>query len=108
MGGDASKKPNNDGVIILTGGEIYRINDARGKTWIFEDHPYCGPVVVDIHHNEKKQPPENSKFWEAVTNWYQQGKKTIDGIHGLYCEWTNPTVDKFVHVSGNHYMLKIE
>ena len=91
---------------IALGGPSRRITDARGKTWRFEDHPYCGPVVVDVHDDPKdSQPPEGSPFWEAVTHWAQQGKRLIDGAHGPCCVWDKPTPQKMRHLGGMHYQL---
>lgn len=49
---------------------------AAGKLYCFEDHPYCGPVVLGKKGDPLEvQPPERSTFWQHVNAWYQQGKK---------------------------------
>ena len=66
-----------DVIHISYGGPDYYII-AGGRVWFFEDHPYCGPCVLDKRTKDpvKNQPDEKSPFWKAVTNWYQSGKKT--------------------------------
>lgn len=50
---------------------------SADKNYRFEDHPYCGPVVVDRHGDPlTNQPGELSLFWTHVNAWYQQGKQT--------------------------------
>ncbi|MDE2202702.1 MAG: hypothetical protein KGJ38_08240 [Burkholderiaceae bacterium] len=52
------------------------------KPYRFEDHPYCGPIVLGKSGDPlESQPPESSRFWDHVNAWYAQGKrfKTIDG-----------------------------
>lgn len=47
------------------------------KPYRFEDHPYCGPIVLNAKGDPlDKQPPETSLFWTHVNAWYAQGKKT--------------------------------
>lgn len=82
-----------------------RIIDRKNKVWKFEDHPYCGPNVVDRNDDPKDdQPPENSPFWEAVTCWYAQGKGMLDNG---FCRWQPPTMAKMKHVGGRNYELTI-
>lgn len=61
--------------ISFAGPERFII-DRRNNKWRFEDHPHCGPIVIDrFFKPEKTQPPEKSPFWEAVNLWYGQGKR---------------------------------
>ncbi|MEN6585743.1 MAG: hypothetical protein ABFE02_06800, partial [Sulfuricella sp.] len=62
---------------IMRGGPDISIIDGRSRKWRFEDHPYCGPVVIGKNGDPlENQPPESSPFWEAVNCWYRQGKVT--------------------------------
>lgn len=67
---------------ILWGGPERWISCA-GKQWVFEDHPYCGPVVLTPKTRDpsENQPAESSPFWQHVNAWYAQGKRTkeVDG-----------------------------
>jgi len=49
---------------------------AGGRIWRFEDHPYCGPMLINKDGSSAKEPPPNSIFWKEVSKWYQSGKKT--------------------------------
>lgn len=51
---------------------------AAGRLWRFEDHRYCGPIVLTTRGGEpsETQPPETSPFWMHVNAWYRQGKRT--------------------------------
>lgn len=61
--------------ILWAGPELYL--NVAGKSYRFEDHPYCGPVVLGRNGDPLgNQPPETSPFWTHVNCWYQQGKKT--------------------------------
>jgi hypothetical protein len=60
---------------MALGGPILHM--SAQKPYTFEDHPYCGPVVVDRNGEPlHKQPGELDLFWTHATAWYQQGKKT--------------------------------
>lgn len=89
---------------ISVGGPTRQILDGKGRSWHFEDHPHCGPVVSDRKGNIKDaQPPESSPFWTAVTHWYQQGKHI--STTGL-CVWTTPPKPKVVCIGGRNYALE--
>lgn len=86
---------------ISLGGPTRQIIDGKGRSWHFEDHPYCGPAVTGRKGNIKdKQPPESSPFWDAVSWWCQQGKQV--GPTGL-CVWAKPRGVKLVHLGGKNY-----
>lgn len=92
--------------ISYAGPEIMIIDRARRK-WRFEDHHFCGPIVLNKDGDPaENQPPQSSPFWEAVTWWYQQGKRTKQIAGSAYAEWTRPTMEKMVHVGGNHFILE--
>ncbi len=95
-------------VCMLYGGPERTIIDGKGKKWRFEDHHYCGPIVLTGKTGEiaENQPPENSPFWDAVNLWYAQGKRTKDPRTGeIWCVWDKPTMRKMRHIGGNHYEL---
>ena len=93
-------------VCVLQGGPERIIIDGKGKKWRFEDHPYCGPMVVGKNGDPVKEPPENSPFWDAVNLWYAQGKRTSDPKTGeIWCVWDRPTMQKMRHLGGCHYQL---
>jgi len=91
-------------ICILIGGKDYLIKDRSGKEWKFEDHPYCGPIVLDKKGDPKnKQPKVNSLFWESVNLWYSQGKK----INECLCVYENIKQKKPIlkHKGGRHYEI---
>ena len=94
-------------VCILVGGPDRLIVDRLNKKWLFEDHPYCGPVVIGKNCDPlANQPPESSPFWEAVQCWYDQGKRTHPQLlKETWCIWDKPTMQKMRHLGGVHYML---
>ena len=94
-------------VCILVGGPDRVIVDRLNKKWLFEDHPYCGPVVIGKNGDPlANQPPESSPFWEAVQCWYDQGKRTRPPLlKETWCIWDKPTMQKMRHLGGVHYML---
>ena len=94
-------------VHILYGGPERILIDGAAKKWRFEDHPYCGPIVVGKNGDPlETQPAESSPFWKAVQLWYDQGKRTTDTKTGeIWCVWELPKMSKMRHLGGNHYML---
>lgn len=92
------------GIIHISfAGHELKIIDRKNRVWKFEDHNYCGPIVLDRYGDPKdEQPDELSPFWEAVNCWYQQGKQV--NKMGL-CVWQKPTIQKMVHLGGRHYKL---
>ena len=89
---------------ISQGGPDRVIVDRNLKRWQFEDHPYAGPTITNRDGSIKeKQPPEGSPFWEAVTNWAQQGKKVNDKGG---CTWYKPHEPRLVHLGGKNYALE--
>ena len=81
--------------------------DGKGKKWKFEDHHYCGPIVLGKNGDPLEvQPPESSPFWDSVQLWYDQGKRTRDPKTGeIWCVWDRPTMQKMRHIGGKHYEL---
>jgi hypothetical protein len=59
---------------------------SAGKIWRFEDHPYCGPVVLNNKGDPlDNQPKQTSPFWAHVGAWYQQGKQTKEVGGKTWC-----------------------
>lgn len=87
-----------------------RILYINGKKFLFEDHPYCGPIVLGRDGGPlQNQPPESSPFWEAVSYWYQQGKRTTEVASSPpWCIWEKPNIEKMKHVGGNNFVLVVE
>lgn len=69
---------------ISFGGPEYRL--SADKPYRFEDHPYCGPIVVGATGDPlENQPKESSIFWQHVNAWYQQGKKFKEVCGERWC-----------------------
>lgn len=73
------------------------------KKYLFEDHPNFGPHLLNKDGEpSKKQLSERHPFWNAVSLWYQQGKKfNNDGT----CAYVIPEPEVYEHIIGNHYRL---
>lgn len=58
------------GLNFTLGGRDHTIQDARGRRWTFEFHPYCGPIVLNSKGDPReKQPGSRSPFWAAFAAW---------------------------------------
>jgi hypothetical protein len=56
------------------------------KPYRFEDHHYCGPIVLGKNGDPlENQPPERHRFWLAVNAWYRQGKRTVEAGGKVWC-----------------------
>ena len=76
---------------------IIHISWAGPEYWIsvgdkvmrFEDHRYCGPIVVGNKTGEPldNQPNERHKFWLHYDAWAKQGKKTKTLEGKVWCEY---------------------
>ena len=54
---------------LNVGGPTHTIEHA-GRTWRFEDHPWCGPQIINKDGSvSKRQPGQYSKFWDAYAAW---------------------------------------
>lgn len=63
----------------LRGGPILHLTAQRRCR--FEDHPYCGPVLVDrCGTPTAEQPGDLDTFWLHYEAWARQGKRTR--VHG--------------------------
>lgn len=94
-------------VIHISYGGPDRVLYIKGKKFLFEDHPYCGPIVLGKNGDPlTNQPPESSPFWDAVSYWYQQGKQIKEAKPDApWCVWEKPTIQKMRHIGGNNYQL---
>jgi hypothetical protein len=64
------------GLSLTLGGRDHVITDDLGREWIFEDHHYCGPIVLRKDGNSKsRQPGSRSRFWPAWDAWNEARKK---------------------------------
>lgn len=90
-------------ICLLLGGPERRIRDERGRTWLFEDHSYCGPAVIGRRSGDpiSKQPSERSPFWRAVSLWARQGKR----VRGDVAVWHEPPPLRVKHVGGQDYLV---
>ena len=86
---------------MLLGGPDYEIS-AGGRSFRFEMHPVCGPVVLNKRGDPTaRQPGPKHEIWRAVTLWHQQGRRVVDGV----AQWDEPTPDRHVHIVGRQYWL---
>lgn len=64
---------------ISMAGPEYRLRDGE-KVWRFEDHRYCGPIILRTDGEPmSNQPGEKSPVWPLINAWYQSGKPTRNG-----------------------------
>jgi hypothetical protein len=55
--------------------------DERGRTWRFEMHPYCGPIVLGARGDPlSRQPGSRSPFWPAFEKWQQAHPRESDPL----------------------------
>lgn len=60
------------GLSLTTSGPEHTVTDATGRTWRFEQHHYCGPIVLRQDGEPKaRQPGSRSPFWPAYEAWRQ-------------------------------------
>ena len=77
--------------------QLIHISWAGPEYWIsvgdkvmrFEDHHYCGPVVLDNKSGEplENQPDERNKFWLHYYAWAKQGKRTKQLDGKAWCDY---------------------
>lgn len=64
------------GLSLTRGGREHTVHDASGRSWTFEQHPYCGPIVLRKDGDPKaRQPGSRSPFWQAYTAWQRAQAK---------------------------------
>lgn len=93
-----------DVIFVLNGGPTLMITDANGKPWTFEDHPYCGPNVVQADGSTPAdpQPGQRSPFWRCVNLWIAQGRRRNSG--GT-CLWEPEPEPELFHLGGRNYAV---
>lgn len=69
---------------ISVGGPTHEIK-VSGKTYCFEMHRYCGPMMTDMKGNALKHEPLH--VLEAIGHWDRQGRR-LDA-NGR-CIWEKP------------------
>ena len=93
-------------VHISLGGPDRVLVDGVGIVWRFEDHPRCGPIMLNRRGDPKPtQPSESSLFWDAWKAWADQGKR-LEGMYGNFplCKWDEPPKPpRLVHLGGRNY-----
>jgi hypothetical protein len=74
-------------ICILRGGPDYWIS-VGNKLIRFEDHPYCGPIVLQGKTGDpsENQPPERDKFWLHYDAWVKAGKPTKKVLNKVWCD----------------------
>ena len=66
---------NCNGNSLNAGGPEHVITDVSGRAWRFEQHHYCGPIVLRRDGNPKtRQPGSRSPFWPAYEAWNKATK----------------------------------
>lgn len=61
------------GATLTLGGREHVIEDAAGRRWRFEMHPYSGPLVLRANGDPKtRQPGSRSPFWAPFNDWQSQ------------------------------------
>lgn len=64
------------GLSLTLGGHEHTVRDAGGRAWTFEQHPYCGPIVLRKNGDPKaRQPGSRSPFWPAYSAWQKAQAK---------------------------------
>ena len=81
----------------MSGLRMIHISWAGPEYWMhvgdkvirFEDHRYCGPIVVSNKTGDPldNQPGERDKFWLHYDAWAKQGKKTKTLEGKVWCEY---------------------
>jgi hypothetical protein len=80
---------------ISTGGPD-RYLTVAGKTVLFEEHPYCGPIVLHKQTKDpiENQPKESDLFWVHYDAWAMQGKRVKEVDGKVWCEYETDTMKK--------------
>ena len=61
--------------LVMMGGPDLKITSG-GKTFYFEFHPFCGPMMLSKRGEPiQSTPGKYSPFWDALYFWIKQGKK---------------------------------
>lgn len=81
------KDKNNLPVFLTVGGPDLEIT-WRSKTWLFEMHHYCGPVLINRRTGQPLNTEPPKAFWSAFELWELGGKEIKDGkcILAVFCK----------------------
>jgi hypothetical protein len=94
----------NQSTLHITSNQPVFTLTVGGEDILFEKH-YLGPMPCTKTGAERRLA-NNHPFWEAVSHWYEQGCKAIDGK----CVWSKPPDEdadfELVHLAGRHYTLR--
>lgn len=60
-------------VFVSLGGPAITVRDDSGYQWLFEDHPYCGPMFVNRDYQGINEYPAQ-ELMERINKWYSEGK----------------------------------
>lgn len=85
-------------VHISMGGPDRQIS-VGGKIYTFEDHPFCGPTLLNKGGDPIDLKDHPQDFLEAASLWVQQGRRTENGL----CVWYHPAEPIVEHIGGRHY-----
>lgn len=82
------------GAIVTVGGPLREIT-VRGKTWRFEMHSYCGPMLCDLKGNGLKREPAH--VLDAISLWAQQGQRLEQRPAPLppLCVWDHKPTERW-------------
>ena len=84
-----------NGIIHISWAGPERYISAGSRIYKFEDHHYCGPIVLGKTGDPLQvQPPESSPFWRAVNCWYATGKRTKNVGDRVWCEYQTDLMRK--------------
>lgn len=101
---------------IATGGPGVRVDawsagpfeiTINGKVWIFEDSDRFGPLILRKDGiPAKRQPGDQSPFWEPHSLWYSQGRRLAeDGKTCIYNAAPLPAPTLVRHLGGKNYEI---
>ncbi len=73
--------------VSLAGPE--RVIEVDGTLYRFEDHPVCGPTPLN-KRGDPRHLRQRHRFWTAVTQWYEGGKKLDAQGRAIWEEAADP------------------
>jgi hypothetical protein len=82
-----------------------RTIEVDGKLYRFEDHPRCGPTPLN-KRGDPKHLGQRHRFWTAITQWYDGGKKLDANGCAIWEEAADPDeAAGYVRVGRNLFPL---
>lgn len=88
------------GVIHISLGGPDRKISVGGKILTFEDHPYCGPVLLKRNGDPARHQPND--FLEAASLWCQQGRRLDENGIAIWDTESKPITQ---HMGGRHHKV---